>query len=358
MAEARPWPWATYAVIAANVAMFVVELAHGASPTSPTAQQLVELGASVPPLTLGGQWWRLVSSMFLHFGILHIAVNMVCLYQGQIVEQLFGRTGFLVIYFIAGLGGGIATLLVGDPHGASAGASGAVFGVYGAFGAFLVLRRSQMDPDAWRRTARSIGQFLVLNLVIGLAASGISLSAHVGGLVTGFAVAAGLLVGPGFAPQRPRRAALLAAVGLALTAASVIALGREAIPAVVGEFETVERAAVARLKDAEALAQAARVTPPQQADIIARDVVVPYQQVRPRIAAATTLASERMRPLLQRLDAYVAARIATLELYETWLRETDPQKRAAALGALNARGDELEPLAKAYEAEVERLDAR
>ena len=355
MAQAPPRPWATYAVIAANVAVFAVELARGASLTSPTAQQLIELGASLPALTLGGQWWRLVSSMFLHFGIIHIGVNMVCLYQGQIVEQLFGRIGFLVIYFIAGLGGGIATLLVGNAHAASAGASGAVFGVYGAFGAFLVLRRAQMDPEVWRRTARSIGQFLVLNLAIGLAATGISLSAHVGGLVTGFAVAAGLLVGPGFAPQRPLRAVLLAAVGLALTAGSLIALRREPLPDVVGEFETVERAAVARMTDAEASAKAQRITPPQHADLLERDGVVPYKQVRQRITAATAGASEQMRPLLQRLDAYVAARIATLELYETWLRETSPQQRDAEFAALNARAAELKELGKAYEAELERV---
>lgn len=204
--------------------MFAVELAHGASPTSPTPQQLVELGASYPAFTLGGQWWRLIASMFLHFGIIHIAVNMICLYQGQIVEQLFGRLGFLVIYAIAGLGGGIATLLVGNPNAVSAGASGAVFGVYGAFGAFLVLRRARIDPAVWQQTARSIGQFVVLNLVIGAVASGISLSAHVGGLITGFAIAAGLLAGPRFAEQRTVRALALAAAGVVLTAAAVIAL--------------------------------------------------------------------------------------------------------------------------------------
>jgi rhomboid protease GluP len=133
--------------------------------------------------------------MFLHFGIVHIALNMVCLYQARVVEQLFGHLGFIAIYLLAGLGGGVASLVAGSAYAVTAGASGAVFGIYGAFGAFLVLRRSQIQTDAWQRTARSIGTFLVLNLMIGLTAKGISLSAHVGGVIVGFGVGAALLAG-------------------------------------------------------------------------------------------------------------------------------------------------------------------
>src|ERR1700733_4850119 len=157
MPEARTQPWITYALIAANLAVFVLEIVHGADPLSPTPQQIIDLGGGFPPLTLHGQWWRLGSSMFLHFGVLHIALNMVCLYQARVVEQLFGRVEFLAIYLLAGLGGGIASLLASTGSIVSAGASGAVFGVFGAFGAFLALRRSQMENEAWQRTARSIG---------------------------------------------------------------------------------------------------------------------------------------------------------------------------------------------------------
>jgi rhomboid protease GluP len=195
MPEATARPWITYALIAANVAMFGFEIARGASPIAPTSQQMLDLGASYPPLTLDGEWWRLGSSMFLHFGFLHIALNMVCLYQARVVEQLFGHLGFAAIYLLAGLGGGIASLVAGSAYAVTAGASGAVFGIYGAFGAFLVLRRSQIQTDAWQRTARSIGTFLVLNLMIGLTAKGISLSAHAGGVIVGFGVGAALLAG-------------------------------------------------------------------------------------------------------------------------------------------------------------------
>ena len=202
MLEGRTQPWITYALIAANVAMFAVEIAHGADALAPTPQQIIDLGGSFPPLTLHGEWWRLGSSMFLHFGIVHIALNMVCLYQARVVEQLFGHLGFAAIYLLAGLGGGVASLVAGSGHAVTAGASGAVFGIYGGFGAFLVLRRSQIQTDAWQRTARSIGTFLVLNLVIGLTAKGISLSAHVGGVIVGFGVGAALLAGSGTSPKR------------------------------------------------------------------------------------------------------------------------------------------------------------
>jgi rhomboid protease GluP len=225
MPERRTSPWLTYLLIAANVAMFGVELACGADAMSPTPQQILDLGGSFPPLTLGGQWWRLGSSMFLHFGIVHLGLNMLCLYQARVVEQLFGRLGFLAIYLVAGLGGGIASLVASATNIVSAGASGAVFGVYGAFGAFLLLRRSEIEEASWKRTGRSLAQFLGLNLFIGLVATGISLSAHVGGLVTGFVMGTALLAGARAAEQRALRALVLIVVGIALTALAVMSLG-------------------------------------------------------------------------------------------------------------------------------------
>jgi len=228
MPERLAKPWVTYALIAANAAVFIFELARGASLTSPTPLQIAELGGSYPPLTLGGQWWRLGSSMFLHYGVLHVGLNMVCLYQVRVAEQLFGRIGLFAIYLVAGLGGGIATL-VASPNAVAAGASGAVFGVYGAFAAFLVLRRAQIEPEAWKRTARSIGQFLLINLAVGLMVSGISLSAHVGGLIVGFAAGAALLAGARAEPQRPLRAVAVAVVGVALTAGAVAVMASTAV---------------------------------------------------------------------------------------------------------------------------------
>jgi rhomboid protease GluP len=182
-----PWkPWATYGLIAANVAMFGVELAGGAGLGGPSAEAMIALGANFGPLTCGGQPWRLVTAMFLHFGVIHIGMNMVCLYQVSIVERVLGRAEYLALYLSAGLVGGLASLAM-HPVSVSAGASGAVFGMFGAFAAAMVARRKRVDPGAWKRTMRSLGMFFGINLVFGLSQRSIDLAAHVGGLAAGFA---------------------------------------------------------------------------------------------------------------------------------------------------------------------------
>jgi rhomboid protease GluP len=108
--ERRPVQWLTYLLIAANLAMFGVELARGASAVSPDPKIIIDLGANYAPLTLTGQWWRLVTSMFLHFGVIHIGMNMLCLYQARATEDIFGRVGYAAIYFSSGLLGSVASL--------------------------------------------------------------------------------------------------------------------------------------------------------------------------------------------------------------------------------------------------------
>ena len=225
-----PKPWIVYALIAANVAAFCFELSHGLSAGQPSARQLVEIGGSFPPFTLHGEPWRLGSSMFLHAGVIHLALNMICLYRGAIVEQLLGRAGFLALYLIAGLGGGIATLIAGRENIVTVGASGAVFGVYGAFGAFLIAHRKRIADAALQSTARSLASFLILNFIIGYTIPNISMSAHVGGLLTGFVAGLVLTVGERAHAQRTARAIGLFVVGGALAAGAVVALSAAAAP--------------------------------------------------------------------------------------------------------------------------------
>jgi len=355
MPEARARPWVTYALIAANVVMFGVELAHGASPIAPRPQQIIELGGSYPPLTLNGEWWRLGASMFLHFGALHIALNMVCLYQARVVEQLFGRAGFLAIYLLAGIGGGIATLLVSSSNGVSAGASGAVFGVYGAFGAFLVLRRSEIEAEAWQRTARSLGRFLVLNLIVGLTVTSISVSAHAGGLLVGFAVGAALLAGARAAHRRWLRAVGLVAVGLAVAAVAVRSLDAAPdVTPVLQHFEVVESAALTRWNDLLNATKAQTITPGEAAEIVEREVIAPYKKMR-EATLATRDVPERLRPLFARLDELTLARITAWERWRAATHEADPGRRAAKLEAYRASELDVGKRLEAYNAEVRSL---
>jgi membrane associated rhomboid family serine protease len=358
--EGRSQPWVLYALIAANVAMFGVELASGIDPISPDVQGMVDLGASYAPLTLGGEWWRLGSSMFLHFGIVHLAMNMLCLHQARAVERLFGRLGFLAIYLLAGLGGGIAVLLVSG-NVVSAGASGAVFGVYGAFGAKLVLHRSQFAPDSWRNTMRRLGTFLGLNAVIGVSVSSISLSAHIGGLIVGVAVAAALLAGTRAAPRgrafHPAvRAIALIAAGLALTAvaARVIEPTPDVLP-VLRKLYTLEDTVPPAANAAMQRYRARELTPAEVVVLFDRDVIAPYQQLREELRATTDIPS-RLRPLFAKLDELVDARLAAWNAFKVFAVEPDPARQAGLFDAYKHANDQVTHLVDAVTAELRRLE--
>ncbi len=182
----------TYVLIGLNVLVFVLMLISGISLTDPTVPQLIAWGANFGPLTVSGQWWRLLTACFLHIGIVHIALNMYILYQaGLFVERLYGGFRFLVLYLAAGIGGNLAGVVL-HPMIVSAGASGAIFGVYGGLLAFLLRQRAVIRPEAAQAIGRSALIFIGINLFYGLATPHTDLTAHVGGIVTGFL--AGLLL--------------------------------------------------------------------------------------------------------------------------------------------------------------------
>lgn len=133
-----------------------------------------------------GEWWRLFTSMFLHFGISHIVNNMISLYVlGNIVEAYYGKIRFLILYLVAGVGGNLMTLFVdlhssGVEYGLEAGASGAIFGVMAAFVFFAV---NPLTRKAFPFKRVIAGIFFAL--LPGFTSSGISLTAHIGGFITG-----------------------------------------------------------------------------------------------------------------------------------------------------------------------------
>jgi rhomboid protease GluP len=205
----------TRLIILANVAVFVVMVLAGVSLTGPTSRDLVNWGADFGPLTLNGQWWRVVACMFLHIGIIHIAFNMYALYGiGELLERLLGKFGFAVLYLLSGVGGSLASLYW-NPHVVSAGASGAIFGLYGGLIAFLLVHRHVIPAAALKPLASSAGGFVLFNMVFGAAVPGIDMSAHIGGLAAGVIVGLALtqsMIGA-TAQKRTRRAALALTVG-------------------------------------------------------------------------------------------------------------------------------------------------
>jgi membrane associated rhomboid family serine protease/Flp pilus assembly protein TadD len=214
-----PTPWAagagtspmmvTQALLALNIGVFVIMALNGVA-MNPTPQQLVERGANYGPLTLGGQEWRLVSSMFLHGGFLHILFNMWCLWDlGQLCESLYGHATFAAVYLISGIAASLASVWW-HPAVASVGASGAIFGVVGALIASYYLGEFSMPRFAVASHLRSVLIFAGYSLIFGAMSGHTDNAAHIGGLVTGLAF--GALIAR-YAPGRdvsPRTAVVLA----------------------------------------------------------------------------------------------------------------------------------------------------
>ena len=185
----------TTLLIAANTLVFLAMLASGVSFVQPSPLDVFRWGGDYFPATIGAhQYWRLATSCFLHFGIIHIGMNMYVLFQiGPFIELTFGRVRYSLLYAIAGLFGALVSVFV-HPQAVGAGASGAIFGLYGALFAFLLRNRRALDPAATKNIARSAGIFVFYNVIYGTMSGTTDLSAHLGGLLAGFL--AGLVLNP------------------------------------------------------------------------------------------------------------------------------------------------------------------
>jgi membrane associated rhomboid family serine protease len=183
-------PLVTRTIIAVNVLVYIAMGLSGVSWTDPSVLQAIRWGANFGPLTLSGQWWRLFTSMFVHFGFFHIALNMWCLRNLAIaLEPLMGRLAFGVTYLFCGLAAS-AVSTAWNPWRASAGASGAIFGIAGAFVSYLVLKKAAIPASLVRQNLQSLAVFILLNLSIGAASGHIDNSAHLGGLAAGLVIGA------------------------------------------------------------------------------------------------------------------------------------------------------------------------
>jgi membrane associated rhomboid family serine protease len=202
----RPGSFTT-ALLFVNIAVFLVEVSLGGPGSlfdGPSAGRLIQLGAMVPPyIARTGlapehyQFWRLITAMFLHIGLIHLAFNMYALYLfGYLIENAFGKARYIAIYFVAGFLGNVASFAFGQAISVGAGASGAIFGLLGAWIAYNYRRRGSALAEANLRWALIL---IGLNTFIALSFHSIDWRAHLGGLVGG--VLAGWLV-EGFGPRR------------------------------------------------------------------------------------------------------------------------------------------------------------
>lgn len=177
----------TQAIVLIQVIVFILMTVAGGSTNT---QILIEFGAKVGTLIQEGQWWRLITPVFLHIGLMHLVVNSVTVYYiGTQIENMFGHARFLAIYFVSALTGNLASFVF-LPNSLSAGASTAIFGL---FGAFLMLGESFHHNPYIRLLSRQFLTFVAINLVFDLFMPGIDIYGHLGGLVGGFLM--GYIVG-------------------------------------------------------------------------------------------------------------------------------------------------------------------
>jgi membrane associated rhomboid family serine protease len=166
------------ALVAINVLVYLVTVYQGGGVARPGGRVFVDGALIGAEIRLDGEWYRLVTAMFLHASLLHLAFNMLALYWlGSIVEQAIGSLRFVLVYFASGLAGSAGALLFTDPFTPTVGASGAIYGIMGAL---LVLE--------YRTTGSFAGPALgliALNLALTFAIPNISIGGHLGGLVGG-----------------------------------------------------------------------------------------------------------------------------------------------------------------------------
>lgn len=182
------------------IGLFVIQVLSGADANNPSTEMLIKWGANVLPFTMGDEPWRLVSSAFLHIGLMHLLFNGFAMYFfGQIAEPMFGSAKFLALFLLAAIGGNLLNsyvtwqgILEGNGQaGLSAGASGGIMGI-GA--ALLVAAFFKISVNGLMLNLRSLLFIMGINLVYGFAVPGIDNAGHIGGAVTGLIIASAFAI--------------------------------------------------------------------------------------------------------------------------------------------------------------------
>lgn len=225
-----PTPWVhrsesaiglTQIIFGINVAVFLGMALSSSTVMDFPVRELIVWGANVGALTFSGEWWRLLTNVFVHGGLIHIAFNMWCLWNlGQLCESLYGRWTYAAIYLICGLGASLASA-AWHPYVPSVGASGAIFGLAGALITALKLGEFSVPRSALSGTLRSLGAFVVYNLIFGFVLPGVDNTAHIGGLITGLIVGALIALIAPEQDQAPRRVVVFLVMILALAGGAI-----------------------------------------------------------------------------------------------------------------------------------------
>ncbi|MCX8520195.1 MAG: rhomboid family intramembrane serine protease [Rhodoferax sp.] len=277
----------------------------------------LQWGANFGPATQDDQWWRLLSAVFIHLSLLHVAVNLWALWDvGRLLEGLLGTWRFALVFVASGMVGNLLSLALQNQQRVSSGASGAIFGLYGALLALLWHERKRMAPTEYRWIFFAALGFCTLMLLLGLVIPSMDNAAHAGGLLAGLVLGMQLrptaLVGGGTLRCAWRATTVLA---LAAVAALALYLGLAQPPYRYAD-ELAARAAIATflLQDQQLAARVnslltnGNLSFNQMADALQKDVAEPYQHSFETLAALQGSAQLPSHATLVQLQSYVRQR--------------------------------------------------
>jgi membrane associated rhomboid family serine protease len=317
-------------LVAVNLAVFVAMIFGGVSFFSPESLDLVEWGANFAPLSLSNEPWRLLTSAFVHVGIIHLAFNMWVLWvYGPVAEFILGRFAFFTLYFGTALASAAASAAWG-PEKVSAGASGALFGIVGAMIGFFG-RQTGQNP-AVRAHVGSLMAFVGYNMIFGIMVPGIDNAAHLGGLFAG--LLAGWIIRPRpnllrtLKIRSPVPFYLVATAALLLLSGAAVFIGRARIDPVPAKLEVATwRLRAGDTDRALSIAREVAETNPENAK--ARAFLGMIELTRENWPEAEKNLSEaaRLDPALPNVHRYLALALATQGKYAESLKPLEEALR-------------------------------
>jgi rhomboid protease GluP len=263
-------------ILLANIAVFVLMALSGVSIVNPAPKTLLLWGADYGPKTTSGEWWRLLTSTFVHIGLVHVVFNMfVYIRVAPIIQAMLGRAGFTTIYFVSGIAGSL-TSLIWNPYVVSAGASGAIFGLYGALLGYALVQHGKLKSALVVNLAGYAVVFIAYNVIYGMVREGTDMAAHFGGLGAGFISGMCLSFGnrEEGSQHQWRRSLVVAGVSAALMIAVALRIPHTVdLQATLAQFGKVEDSALTKFNAAIGNFKTGKLKPNDFANLVEKDVL-------------------------------------------------------------------------------------
>jgi membrane associated rhomboid family serine protease len=314
------WAVVTPVLVAVNVVLFVFMLFGAGALSDP--ETLVGWGGSVGPRTTNGEWWRLVTAMFVHAGPLHLIANIVGLVQiGFIVERLFGRFAFATVYLASGLISGLVSLFL-HPVNVSGGASGSIFGIYGLFLAVVIAGNVfhsalTIPPMAVLKVLPSAGVFILYSVTAGFDGA-----AEIAGLGVGFVYGLVLAKDVGARTSPPLRlAATIGAVLVFATAAAVPLRGLADVRPEMARVAAVEQRTASAYNTAVGRFTRGEISIAELTEVIDRTILPELVAARARLKQLGRVPREQ-EPFVVAADKYFGLREESWRARAAGLRRT------------------------------------